>query len=332
MNANLRLEKTILNISFVGSSMFLIAEIILMLFTKSNAIFMDCIYDIADIIMIGPFLLLIPLLYKPVTENRPYGFSQVESLFILIKSGLLIAATIFLIVESFETIISGGNHVNATVIATFELVVSAICIIMYITLSKLSKNYTSPSIKAELYIWKLDSMSTMGVGLAFLLMMLLNKTSLAFIGPYLDPTIAIILATILLKEPIGLFIESVKNLVLFSPNDETNEEIRKICEKHLEKSDCYINFLDIIKTGRKLWVEVYFVTHKDLISINKLKEIHKEIFEELSLSFDSIHVELIPDVEEAKKDNLRKMESSRRPDKIHHVSKVENKKHILKKS
>lgn len=332
MNANLRLEKRILNISFVGSSLFLIAEIILMFVTKSNAIFMDLVYDVADLVMIGPFLLLIPLLYKPVTEDRPYGFSQVESLFIMIKSGLLVLVTGYLIYESFMTIVSGGNHVNASIIAGFELIASVICIVMFFSLSRMSKGYTSPSIKAELYIWKLDAMSTMGVGLAFLLMTFLKNTGLSFVGPYLDPAIAIVLAILLLKEPIGLFVESVKSLVLFSPDEEIIDDIRKVCESHLEESDCYINFLDIIKTGRKLWVEVYFVTNKDLISITKLKKVHKDILDELSSSFDGLHVELIPDVEEAKEDNLKKMKNSRRPDKVHYISKVENKKNVIKKS
>ena len=328
----MRLEKKILNISFVGSSLFLIAEIFIWFFTKSNAVFMDFVYDVADIVMIGPFLLLIPLLYKPTTEKRPYGFNQVESLFILIKSGILIAVTVFLIVESLETLFSGGNQVDASVIAIFELVVSVICTIMYFSLNKLSKKYSSPSIKAELYIWKLDALSTVGVGLAFVIMLLLNKVGFSFIGPYLDPAIAVVLAVILLKEPVGLFVESVKNLVLFATDEDTSLKIRNICEKHLSNVDCYINCLDVIKTGRKLWVEVYFVTHKDLISISKLKEVHKNLFSELSLEFDSLHIELIPEVGEISEDNLIKLKSDRRPDKIHHVRKVENKKMLLKKS
>ena len=80
MNPNVKREKNILNISFIGSLLFLIAEIIMAIITKSNALFMDSVYDIADLIMIGPFILLIPLLYKRETEKRPYGFSQVESL------------------------------------------------------------------------------------------------------------------------------------------------------------------------------------------------------------------------------------------------------------
>ena len=203
MNPNLKWEKLILNISFVGSILFLFAEVIVAIVTDSNAVFMDCVYDIADLIMIGPFLVLVPLLYKPETEKRPYGFSQIESLFILLKSGILIGVTCFLILESVELILSGGNEVDASVVAIFELLVSLTCVIMYIVLNKLSKKYTSPSIKAELYIWKLDSLSTLGVGVAFLIKILLDKTSFAFVGPYIDPGIAIILAVLLLKEPIG---------------------------------------------------------------------------------------------------------------------------------
>lgn len=328
MNPNLKWEKRILNISFIGSILFLLAEIIMAIITNSNAVFMDCVFDVADLIMIGPFLVLIPLLYKPETEKRPYGFAQVESLFIMIKSGLLIGITVFLIFESMQTILNGGNNVDAGTIAIFEIAVSITCIIMYFTLSKLKKKYTSPSIEAELYIWKLDSLSTMGVGLAFVVKLILDKTSLANLGPYIDPGIAIFLAIILLKEPLGLFIEAVKSLVLFSPDHSTIDKVRTICKNHLEESNCFINFLDIIKTGRKIWIEVYFVVDKDLISISKMKEIHKEILEDLKDEFESVYVELIPDMEEAKQENVIKMKINRRPDKINYVHKVNGKKEI----
>lgn len=326
MNPNLKWEKLIFNISFIGSVIFLISEILVTILTDSNAVLMDCVYDIADLMMIGPFLVLIPLLYKPITEKKPYGFSQIESLFILLKSAILIGITGFLILESIELIAAGGNEVDASFIALFEIGVSIACVIMYIILRRLSRNYTSPSIKAELYIWKLDSFSTMGVGLAFLIKLLLDKTSLSFIGPYIDPGIAIVLAILLLKEPIGLFIESLKNLVLFSPDNETHEKIRLICEKYLDKYECYINFLDIIKTGRKIWVEVYFVTNKDLISITKLKQAHKEISQELHYNLENVSVELIPDVDEIKEENKIKMRNAKRPDIINYINKKEIKK------
>lgn len=319
MNPNLKIEKRILNISFVGSVIFLIAEVVMALVTGSNAVFMDCVFDIADLIMIGPFMLLIPLLYKNETEKRPYGFSQVESLFVLIKASVLIAATVFLGVDSIKLIASGGNEVDAGIVAVFELLVSLICVIMYLCLNRLNKKYTSPSVQTEVYIWKLDSLSTLGVGLGFILKCVLDNIGLSSIGNYIDPVIALVLAVFLLKEPVSLFWQSIKNLVLFAPDDETTSRIRMICSKILEKYDCYINFLDIVKTGRKYWVVVYFVVDKDLISIDKLRKINSLISKELDKEFDSVSIELIPEVEKVKFEDVKRKSIARRPDKINYI-------------
>ena len=324
MNSNLKLEKKILNISFIGSLLFLIAEIIISIITKSHSVFTDVIFDCFDLLMIGPFLLLIPLLYKSETEKRPYGYSQIESLFIMFKTGALIVISVLLIINNFFLILNGGNSVDASLLAVFELCVSFTCIIMYFVLSKLSKNYSSPSIDAELYIWKLDSYSTLGVGLAFLIQIILENTNYAFIGNYIDPTIAIILAVLLLKEPLGLFTESIHNLILFAPPKETRNKIKNTIAEVLEKENCYINFLDIIKTGRKLWVEVYFVKKEDIISINKLRKLHDEIYDKLKDEYDDLYIELIPDIEKVKAANIKKM--NRRPDKVNYLSKKNKKK------
>ena len=328
MDADLQTEKKILNISFFGSLVFLIAELIILFITNSNAIFLDCIYDIFDLLMIGPFLLLIPLLYKSETEKRPYGFSQVESLFIMLKSGVLVVVTIYLIYSSVKLIVNGGNDVDASMIAIFEICVSITCVIMYMVLSKLRKKKSSPSVEAELYIWKLDAFSTFGVGLAFIIKLIMDRTSYAYLGPYVDPFIAIVLALFLLKEPIGLFVEAIRNLILFAPDEETRSDIRIAIEGVLEKNDCYINFLDIIKTGRKLWIEVYFVTKNDLISVNKLRDIHDKIYNKIKYNYDSLYIELIPDIEEVKSINRIKMGVVRRPDKVYHINRIGIKKKL----
>lgn len=70
----MRYEKIIMNISLIGSILFMLSEGIMAYYTKSHSLLMDCIFDVTDLIMIGPFMVLVPLLYKPVTEKRPYGF------------------------------------------------------------------------------------------------------------------------------------------------------------------------------------------------------------------------------------------------------------------
>ena len=132
-------EKRIMNISLIGSILFMLSEGIMAYLTRSHSLLMDCIFDVTDLIMIGPFLVLVPLLYKPVTEKHPYGFSQVESLFVVIKYSVLLAVTLRLIWDNVMTILHGGRQVDGGKIAFFELAVCFGCLFIYLLLHYFSR-------------------------------------------------------------------------------------------------------------------------------------------------------------------------------------------------
>ena len=117
---NYKLKKRILHLSFWGSVLFIVAEGIMAWITHSHSLLTDCLFDAADLVMIGPFLVLVPLLYKPVTEKHPYGYAQVESLFLLVKYSALLALTCNLLVENVKLLLHGGHEVDAGDIAIFE--------------------------------------------------------------------------------------------------------------------------------------------------------------------------------------------------------------------
>mgnify|MGYP002678213129 FL=1 len=291
-------EKRIMNISFLGSILFMLAEGIMAYVTHSHSLLMDCIFDVTDLIMIGPFLLLVPLLYKPVTEKRPYGFSQVESLFIVIKYSVLLVVTIQLIWDNVLILFHGGREVDAGMIAVFELVVWAGCVFIYILLHHFSKRYESLTIKAEIYIWKLDIISSLGVSAAFFIQMGLQKTQWSHLASYIDPLVAIIMACLLLIEPVKMILLNLKNLVLFAPSAEIMTQIRQVAEKYMDKVYYDIEFLDVIQTGRKTWVEIYITSHNDTMNTRILHQLRNEIRAELREKFDQVYVELIPDLPE----------------------------------
>ena len=287
-----------MNISFVGSILFMLAEGIMAYVTHSHSLLMDCIFDVTDLIMIGPFLLLVPLLYKPVTEKRPYGFSQVESLFIVIKYSVLLVVTIQLIWDNVLILFHGGREVDAGMIAFFELVVWAGCVFIYILLHHFNKRYESLTIKAEIYIWKLDIISSLGVSIAFFIQMGLQKTQWSHLASYIDPLVAIIMACLLLIEPVKMILLNLKNLVLFAPSAEIMTQIRQVAEKYMDKVYYDIEFLDVIQTGRKTWVEIYITSHNDMMNTRILHQLRNEIRAELREKFDQVYVELIPDLPE----------------------------------
>ena len=44
--------------------------------------------------MVFVSLSLVPLMYKPSSESHPFGYQQIESLFVVVKGAIMIAVTV----------------------------------------------------------------------------------------------------------------------------------------------------------------------------------------------------------------------------------------------
>ena len=299
-----RQEEKILRFSFVCSTLFTITEVAMALVFHSYSILMDGIFDVADLILLGPFLVLVPLLYKPVTEKHPYGYSQFESVFLIVKYGILLFVIVSMIATNVEVILEGGHTVDFNGVAAYEMLIGFLCLAVLLVLRRLSRRFNSPTIGAEVYLWKQDTVSSMGVALAFLSQIFLKNTPAAPLVPYLDSVVAIVMACILIREPVTSILQGVRELVLFAPNEETMNRIREAVDQVMEKYPYECSFLDVIQTGRKMWIEVYVSPDEitGVIDVRHWAAIRGKIREQLKEDFEQIYVELIPDIPDASED------------------------------
>ena len=118
---NEKFEKSALRISLTGNLIFVILELAVAIYTSSQAVLLDSVYDGVELLMIFVSIILVPLLYKPSNENHPFGYLQVETLFVVVKGIIMTAVTAGLIINNIQIIIHGGRHVSFSVIAWFEL-------------------------------------------------------------------------------------------------------------------------------------------------------------------------------------------------------------------
>lgn len=105
----------------VRESVFVIVEIVMAIYTSSQAVLLDAIYDGVEFCMLLPSLFLIPLLYKPSNEKHPFGYMQIESMFVVVKGITMTGVTVGLILNNIEIMIHGGRKVAFDTIAWFEL-------------------------------------------------------------------------------------------------------------------------------------------------------------------------------------------------------------------
>ena len=113
-------ENKILRLSLGGTITFTIFEIIASFVLGSKTVMTDGIFDLFDLLLLLPMFILVPFLYKPVSEKKPYGFSQIESLLVLVKYIVLLIVVINMITNNITVLLHGGHTVNATNVLIYE--------------------------------------------------------------------------------------------------------------------------------------------------------------------------------------------------------------------
>lgn len=289
-----KMENKILKLSLTGTIIFTVVEVIAAVLLGSKTVIADGIFDLFDLMLLLPMFILVPFLYKPVSENKPYGFSQIESLLVLLKYTVLLVVVINMIVSNVKILLNGGHTVDAFSVLMYESTLCFFCILMLLLLKHLSGSYSSLMIQSELYLWKVDVVSTLGISVAFLFQLLLANTKLKFIIPYIDSSVAIVVSLFLLKEPVVQIFKTLRELVLFSPGKEIMDEIRIVVKEDIKTYDYRLDFLDVTQTGRKTWIEVYVKSKSDIIKVKDFKNIQEHITKDLENKFDQISVEIIP--------------------------------------
>ena len=220
-------EKKAMSVSLYGNLFFVIVEIVMAIYTSSQAVLLDAIYDGVEFCMLLPSLFLIPLLYKPSNEKHPFGYMQIESMFVVVKGITMTGVTVGLILNNIEIMIHGGRKVAFDTIAWFELFAFFLGITVSIYLKYKNRLMDSPLITMEMEGWEIDSIASFGMAIAFFLPVLLPFPWFRPITPYLDQIITVTLSIFMLPTPIKTVITGLRDLFLIPPEEETVDEIKE---------------------------------------------------------------------------------------------------------
>lgn len=288
-----RKEKTILRLSFAAGLAFALAELIFAIYSHSQSALTDAVYDASELVFIALLLFLTPLFHKPVSEKHPYGYFQVESIFLIVKGVMMLSVTLGVGVEVIESALSGGNPVDDLQVSLFQLCLGAASVVIYVIMRGVNKNSSSPTVEAELLGWRLDIGYSLGMSLAFFASSFLVKTPLAFIAPYFDQIIAVLVMVFMLPESVKMLWSSVRDIFLFSPDEELVEQIKQTCTESLEHYAFSPVFFDITRTGRHLWVAVYFKVSSATLAVEQLKKATEEVNQKISSQMEECTCELI---------------------------------------
>ena len=286
-------EKQLLWLSFYAGLVFAVAEFVFSIFNGSQSALMDAVYDASELIFIGFILILVPLLYQPISEKHPYGFSQLESIVLVIKGFMMLSVTLGLSADIIRKALSGGNQVDLRQVALFQAVLGALSVGIYTVMRRRNRALSSPLVDAELLGWKVDTLYSLGMSAAFFGSSFLEGTPLDFLVPYFDPLVAVAISLITLPETVHTLWRALKGIFLFSPSEETRDTVKRISGRVLAPYGFTPIFHDVIRTGRFLWVSVYFTIPGQALPLADLRAASRELNQALGEQFENCVCELI---------------------------------------
>lgn len=223
-------EKSAMTVSLYGNLFFVIIELIMAIYTSSQAVLLDAVYDAVEFIMLLPSIFLIPLLYKPSNEKHPFGYLQIESMFVVVKGVTMTAVTLGLIANNIEIMFHGGRSVSFHTVAYFELAASILGVAVFIYLKNKNKVVNSPLVAMEMRGWQIDSIVSMGMTIAFFLPIIVTAQWFDAVIPYLDQIITVVLSIFMIPAPIKAVVTGLRDLFLIPPEEETVEDIKETVE------------------------------------------------------------------------------------------------------
>ena len=152
---NRKKEKQILMLSFFSGLLFAVTEFIFSIVSHSQSALTDAVYDASELIFIALLLFLTPLFYKPISEKHPYGYYQIESIFIIIKGVMMLSVTMGVSAEVLDSALTGGNIVNNIQISIFQLCLGIASIIIFMLMKthesqSFLTNYRSRTFRLEI--------------------------------------------------------------------------------------------------------------------------------------------------------------------------------------
>lgn len=290
-------EKSAMSVSLYANLFFVILELGMAIYTSSQAVLLDAVYDGIEFAMLLPSVFLIPLLYKPSNEKHPFGYMQLETLFLVVKGITMSAVTVGLIANNVNILVHGGHVVSFDTVAYFELFACVLGVAVTIYLKRKNRNLNSPLVTVEMEGWRIDSIVSLGMTAAFFLPVLLPFDWFLPVVPYLDQIITIVLSVFILPTPVKTVISGMRDLMLLPPEEETVTDIRETVEPIIHTSNCEDITYDIVRTGRKLWISAYITLKKDELSVARFKKIQAYCIEALAQKYTNFYFELLPEIE-----------------------------------
>jgi len=252
----------------------------------SSVILLDGMFNLISGIMSFFSIEITRLISGKETRGYPLGYFAFESLFVLAKGASILVLLLMALYSNIGVLLSGGREPVLGLLTIYVALAVLGCVVLYLTSRRGFKQTGSEILQAETQAWLINAVVSGAIGIAFGITMLLKGTPLGWIDRYIDQILVIVLSFIFIKDPIVLMKSGIKELLLAAPQAQY---VKPFQDKLLPLKDqlhARSMAVEIIKTGRRLWLTIRFDPRDDGIRVDDfmkvkatLSKVAREVYE-----------------------------------------------------
>jgi len=274
-------------ITIIGNVLLSIIKFIAGIIANSGAMISDAIHTVSDVFTTIIAYVGVRLSNIKEDDNHRYGHERLECIASLILSFILFVTGFKIGLEGLKLIIKGDYKIISTpgLLAVFAAIISIIVKeVMFQYTIRVSKKIKSDALKADAWHHRSDALSSLGALIGIILARFGYKI--------FDPLASVLIAILICKVAIEIFIEATDKLVDKSCDDEKVEKIKNVVLKVKG-----VKGIDDIKTrifANKIYVdiEISLDGNKTLNETHKIAEkVHDKVEKEfVDIKHIMVHV------------------------------------------
>jgi predicted Co/Zn/Cd cation transporter (cation efflux family) len=281
-----KVEASVLRQSMVGAFLLAVWGIVMAVISGAGIVLLDGMFNLISAIMTFFSIEIIGLASGRETREYPLGYFAFESLFIFIKGAAIMILILMALYGSIRTLLSGGRTPELGLMTLYVIFAVLGCLLLFILTRRGFRKTGSEILGAEKASWLINTVVSGSIGVAFGITMLIQETQIGWVARYVDQILVILFSIFFVRDPLVLMKNGLKELLLSAPQGEFAAPFEEKILPLKDQLGAKDLSLEIMKTGRRIWVTVTMDPLEDTITMDAfmkmkqdLKEIAREVYE-----------------------------------------------------
>jgi len=224
------------------------------LVTESDAIMLDGFFSLIGFVMALVTIRVARLVVQPADEHFHFGYAQFEPFLNAMKGLLMLGVAGFAFAGAVDAVIHGGHDVKPGLATLYAILALTGCLAVGAAQRKAAARTGSPLLAVDSKNWLIDGFLSGVVLLVFVAAVILDGTRWAFVVPYMDPGLVILLVLGIVFIPLRIVRDNMREILAFAPDSVTQTDVRNRVEGALAGVPVESSQVRMMKIGRFLYV------------------------------------------------------------------------------